>query len=100
MFDQTLFVIPLTRFSSDGGNVTAAVSRQTDEERLPGGLDAHAARTRSLLRHHTAARHYRSLAPYVRPFRRLAQRWQEDRLLRGLKTMEAVLRWAEARDLR
>jgi 2-polyprenyl-3-methyl-5-hydroxy-6-metoxy-1,4-benzoquinol methylase len=83
------------RFSSDGGNVTAAFRRQTDEERLPAGLDVQAAATRSVLRSHTAARHYLSPAPYVRPFRRLAQRWREDRLVRRLKTMEAVLQWVE-----
>lgn len=83
------------RFSGDGGNVTAVFRRETDEERLPSGLDVHAARTRTVLQRHTTARHYLSQAPYIRPFGRLAQRWREDRLLRRLKTIEAVLRWAE-----
>lgn len=84
-----------TRFSSDGGNLTAVFRRETDEEQLPSGLHVHAARTKTILLRHTTTRHYLSPAPYVRPFGRLAQRWREDRLLRRLRTTEAVIRWAE-----
>ena len=84
-----------TEFSDDGGNVTCLFRRGSDEARTPAGLEASAARTRDTLQRHTTARHYLSGTPYMRVFRRLGRRWQEDRLLRRLGTVDAVLVWAE-----
>jgi 2-polyprenyl-3-methyl-5-hydroxy-6-metoxy-1,4-benzoquinol methylase len=96
-----------TTYSDDGGNVTCVFRRESDEERssgIPGdreerrpeGLAGSRARTRSILQAHTALRHYLSPTPYRRAIGRLARRWREDRLLRRLGTLEAVLRWALA----
>ena len=83
-----------TYFSDDGGNVTCVFRRQSDHEHPPAGLEASAARTRAILRDHTAGRHYLSPIPYRRAARRLARRWREDRLLRRFRTVEDLLRWA------
>jgi hypothetical protein len=86
-----------TTYSDDGGNVTCVFRRESDSGgRLPEGLAAARARTRSILEGHTALRHYLSPTPYRRATGRLARRWREDRLLRRLGTLESVLRWALA----
>jgi len=51
-------------------------------------------RTRDVLRRHTALRHYLRATPYARVVERLARRWREDRLLRELPTVDAVIAWA------
>lgn len=81
-----------TWFSPDGGNLVAVFRRRDDQERSPSGLEAQAARTLAILRGHTAVRHYLRPGPYVRPFRRLRQRWRENRLIRRFPTVEAAVR--------
>lgn len=83
-----------TYYSDDGGNVTCLFRRQGDHERPPAGLEASSARTRAVLETHTAARHYLSPTPYRRAAARLRRRWTEDRLLRRLRTVDEILRWA------
>ncbi len=80
--------------SDDGGNVTCVFRREDDAERRPAGLEAQAARTRTILDGHTSARHYLSLTPYRRTIQRLGRRLREDRLLWRLRTVDAVLGWA------
>jgi len=83
-----------TFYSHDGGNVTCWFRRQDDEERRPAGLEAQAARTRAILATHTSLRHYLSATPYRRTLDRLRRRLHEDHLLRRLKSVDDVLRWA------
>jgi SAM-dependent methyltransferase len=84
-----------TYYSGDGGNVTCVFRRQTDQEHAPtAAMERSAARTRSILSSHTPVRHYVSPTPYRRALGRLRRRWQEDRLLRRLKTVDDVLEWA------
>jgi SAM-dependent methyltransferase len=83
-----------TFLSEDGGNVSCIFRRDSDDARLPSGLQPAAARTRAILRNHTALRHYASPVPYARAVRRLRRRWQEDRLLRRFRTIDDLLRWA------
>ncbi len=80
--------------SPDGGNVTCVFRRDADEERRPAGLEGHAVRTRALLRAHTSVGHYLSPIPYLRAIARLRRRCSEDRLLRRLKTVQDIIRWA------
>ena len=87
-----------TYYSADGGNVTCVFRRQTDQPHPPTpALAAPAARLRSILASHTPVRHYLSPTPYRRALGRLRRRWQEDRLLRRLKTVDDVLEWAADR---
>jgi SAM-dependent methyltransferase len=83
-----------TLSSEDGGNVIAVFRRDTDAPRRPEGLQHRAAEVRSTLKAHTSLRHYLSATPYRRAAARLQRRWREDRLLRRLKTVDDVLRWA------
>jgi SAM-dependent methyltransferase len=83
-----------TYYSDDGGNVTCVFRRQADQEHPPGALEIPAARTRTVLTSHTPVRHYLSPTPYRRALDRLRRRWREDRLLKRLKTVDDVLRWA------
>jgi SAM-dependent methyltransferase len=85
-----------TLYSEDGGNVTAVFRRDTDAERRPAGLEPLAASVRGVLKTHTSLHHYLSSTPYRRAARRLQRRLREDRLLRRLKTVDDVLRWARA----
>jgi 2-polyprenyl-3-methyl-5-hydroxy-6-metoxy-1,4-benzoquinol methylase len=85
-----------TRYTSDRGNVICVFQRDGDGRRPPAGLHAEAASTLAALRSHTAPRHYLSRVPYLRAAGRLRQRLAEDRLLRGIKTVEDALRWADS----
>ena len=80
--------------SPDGGNVTCVFRRVNDECRSIDALPASADDVRRVLRSHTATRHYLSAVPYRRAAARLARRWREDRDLRRLRTMDAILAWA------
>jgi SAM-dependent methyltransferase len=86
-----------TYHSEDGGNVTCLFRRQTDQRHLPTAMEEPAARTRSVLASHTPIRHYLSPTPYRRVISRIRRRWDEDRLLRRLKTVDDVLLWAADR---
>ena len=84
-----------THYSADGGNVTCVFRRQTGQEHPPtAAMSTSAARTRAILAAHRPAGHYLSPTPYRRALDRLRRRWQEDRLLRRLKTVEDVVAWA------
>jgi 2-polyprenyl-3-methyl-5-hydroxy-6-metoxy-1,4-benzoquinol methylase len=82
-----------TYYSDDGGNVTCVFRRQTDQEHAPPS-EAVAPGTLAILKGHNPVRHYLSPTPYGRAISRLRRRWREDRLLRRLKTVDAVLEWA------
>jgi 2-polyprenyl-3-methyl-5-hydroxy-6-metoxy-1,4-benzoquinol methylase len=82
--------------SGDGGNVTCLFRRGEGGARRVDGLPENVRRTREVLRRHTALRHYLRPTPYARVVDRLARRWREDRLLRKLPTVDAVIAWAAA----
>jgi 2-polyprenyl-3-methyl-5-hydroxy-6-metoxy-1,4-benzoquinol methylase len=88
------FRVVQTGYSDDGGNVTVIFRRGADPPDARAGLEGQADEIRSVLRRHTAWRHYASGTPYRRAFGRLRRRWREDRLLRRLKTVDDVMRWA------
>jgi 2-polyprenyl-3-methyl-5-hydroxy-6-metoxy-1,4-benzoquinol methylase len=85
-----------TAYSEDGGNVVCVFRREDAQPRPVARLES-AGRTREILRSHTAVRHYLGATPYRRAFRRLRQRRIEDRLLRRLRSIEAILEWAAGR---
>ena len=77
--------------SSDGGNITV-VSRKTDaapseSAEVPGNYE----RVASILRRHTAFRHLFGRNPFIRPFRKLATRWEEQRSVRSHRPAKEVL---------
>lgn len=77
--------------SSDGGNITV-ISRKTEatpsgSAEVPGNYE----RVASLLRRHTAFRHLFSRYPFLRPFRKLATRWEEQRSVRAHRPAKEVL---------
>jgi len=84
--------------SDDGGNVTCIFRRLSDQRRETVALPENVERVRRILRTHTSARHYLSTVPYRRALRRLERRWREDRLLRRLLTVDAIVAWAAATD--
>jgi 2-polyprenyl-3-methyl-5-hydroxy-6-metoxy-1,4-benzoquinol methylase len=84
-----------TEYSEDGGNLIAVFRRDSSgRPRTPAGLEPHAERLRSVLRTHSPVRHYLSATPYLRTIARLRRRLAEDRLLRRLKTLDDIVRWA------
>ncbi|HEX5109267.1 MAG TPA: class I SAM-dependent methyltransferase [Vicinamibacterales bacterium] len=86
--------------TSDGGNVTCVFRRGAGEPRAVEGLPENVRGTREVLRRHTALRHYLRATPYARVLDRLARRRRENRLLRKLPSVDAVIAWAAgARDL-
>jgi 2-polyprenyl-3-methyl-5-hydroxy-6-metoxy-1,4-benzoquinol methylase len=84
------------RFSPDSGNVLGVFQRQDDDPRPPAGLEAEAGRTLALLTAHTTVGHYLSAVPFARAAGRLRRRVAENRLLRRLRSMDDVLRWADS----
>jgi len=77
--------------SSDGGNITV-VSRKSDATpsgptEVPGNYE----RVASILRRHTAFRHLFSPYPFIRPFSKLAARWEEQRGVRSHRLAKEVL---------
>jgi SAM-dependent methyltransferase len=81
--------------SPDGGVVTVLFSRLEGEPVAPAPLPETVARLQRVFREHTAVRHFLGATPYRRAAGRLARRWREDRLLRQMPTIEAVLAWAD-----
>jgi 2-polyprenyl-3-methyl-5-hydroxy-6-metoxy-1,4-benzoquinol methylase len=81
--------------SDDGGNVicifqkpSAATSPISGAEaRIPG----HAQEIESLLKNHGTLRHALTLAPYTRPFKKLARQWHEKKVLGSGKSGKALL---------
>jgi hypothetical protein len=64
--------------SSDGGNLTAVFRKsEAPEATGPMGLPGNADRIRRILQGHTMLRHSLSMAPFVRPLRKLRQRASE-----------------------
>ena len=83
-----------TRYSEDGGNVVCVFRRADDTERPAAGLEQDAARTLAAITSHTSVRHYLTRVPYARTAGRLKGHLSENRLLRQLTTVDAVVRWA------
>ena len=79
-------------YSDDGGNITAVFGAGSILAG-PKAFPENVAGMRQLFRRHTSVRHYLSATPYRRAMARLKRRWQEDRLLRRLGTVEAVIDW-------
>jgi len=84
-----------TMHSDDGGNVMCVFGMNASGPRTiaPVSLPDNVARLRQVFRTHRALGHYASLTPYRRALQRLARRRQEDRQLKPLSTVEAVLEW-------
>lgn len=85
-----------TSYSADGGNVICVFRRVDGPVPPPARLTTAAIRTGEILRSHTVVRHYLSATPYRRAVNRLRRRLEEDRLLRRLPTVDAIVRWGEA----
>lgn len=84
-----------TMHSEDGGNVMCvfAVDARGPKGIAPVSLADNVATLRRVFRTHRTLGHYASLTPYRRALHRLALRRREDRELKRLSTMEAVLEW-------
>jgi hypothetical protein len=84
--------------SDDGGNVMCVfgVDPRGPRAIAPVSLPDNVARLRHVFRTHRALGHYASVTPYRRAFQRLARRRREDRQLKLLPTMEAVLEWGRS----
>jgi 2-polyprenyl-3-methyl-5-hydroxy-6-metoxy-1,4-benzoquinol methylase len=78
MAEKTGFKVERSVVSEDGGVITA-VLRKTEGIHEPLIGKSNYERIRSIIDGHTWASHYLSMAPYVRPFRRLARRISENR---------------------
>jgi len=85
-----------TRYTGDRGNVLCVFERRDDEQHPPVGLEAEAARTLAALTSHTPVAHYLSPVPFTRAVGRLRRHLAENRLLRRIKTVDDVLRWADS----
>lgn len=81
--------------SEDGGNVMCVFARGTREPRgvAPVSLPDNVARLREMFRTHTTLGHYATMTPYRRALERLGRRRREDRQLKALPTMDALLKW-------
>jgi len=77
------FEVERTFTSDDAGNITAVLHRSETLAPGPFAQPGNADRIRRILRGHTCWSHLVTAAPYVRPFRRLAQRLAELRSIRG-----------------
>lgn len=84
-----------TLHTSDGGNVMCVFTADArgPRESTAVSLPENVARLRTVFRTHKSLGHYVSLTPYRRAFERLARRRREDRQLKTLPTVEAVLEW-------
>jgi SAM-dependent methyltransferase len=80
-----------TRLSTDGGNVMCTFCVAPVRPAAPVTLPENVARLRTVFRSHTTLRHYSSAVPYARAASRLTRRIREDRLLKRLPTIAAVL---------
>lgn len=85
-----------TAYTGDRGNVICVFERTDDGQRAPGGLESEAARTLAGLGSHTALGHYTSPVPFTRALGRLRRRLAENRLLRRLRSIDDVRRWADS----
>jgi 2-polyprenyl-3-methyl-5-hydroxy-6-metoxy-1,4-benzoquinol methylase len=84
-----------TMHSDDGGNVMCVFEANASGPRAvaPVSLPDNVARLRQVFGTHRALGHYAGLTPYRRALQRLARRRRENRQLKLLPTMEAVLEW-------
>jgi hypothetical protein len=82
-------------YSDDGGNVTGVFGIGTPGPR-PAAFPQNVTAMRALFARHTSFRHYLSATPYRRALGRLQRRWQENRLLRRLRTVDALIEWVAA----
>jgi len=86
--------------SSDGGNLTAVFRNSeapaADHHGIPGNAD----RIRRILQEHTMLRHSLSMAPFVRPLRKAAQRVSEAIGVLGSKTPTDLMDRAIERAIR
>lgn len=84
-----------TLHSDDGGNVMCVFTADARGPRAiaPVSLPGNVAQLRQVFRTHRTFGHYASLTPYRRALQRFARRRHEDRQLKALPTMEAVLEW-------
>jgi 2-polyprenyl-3-methyl-5-hydroxy-6-metoxy-1,4-benzoquinol methylase len=85
------FAVIGSSVSADGGNLT--VISQKREMTPPGSVEipGNCERVSSILRRHTAWRHLFSRHPYLRPFRKLAARLEEQRKVRSHRPAKELL---------
>ena len=81
--------------SADGGNVMCVFAPGTGGPRdvAPVSLPDNVARLRQVFRTHTTLGHYATTTPYRRALERLGRRRREDRQLKTMPTIEALLEW-------
>ena len=84
-----------TRTTPDGGNITGTFARGDGSAVIMPSATA-VAETRAILANSNAWVHYLRLTPYRRAIARLVRRWNENRLLARMRTMEALLTWSES----
>ena len=77
--------------SRDGGNLTVAFRKREIREATTGEIAGNYERVASILRGHTLIRHYSTRHPYVRPLRKAAAFWEEQRSLRSTSSPKALL---------
>jgi 2-polyprenyl-3-methyl-5-hydroxy-6-metoxy-1,4-benzoquinol methylase len=90
---------PIKRWlSEDGGNITCVFRRDSRNDSAPDAMTASGVyeRTRQIIKTHATVRHYLSPTPYRRALQRALRRIREDRLLRQLRTIDAVMKWGES----
>jgi SAM-dependent methyltransferase len=74
---QAGYTVVSSSTSSDGGNVAVIVQKTDATPLVSGEIPGNYERVASTLRCHTAVRHLFSRYPYIRPFRKLADRLEE-----------------------
>ena len=80
-----------TTVSDDGGNVSVIFQKADDVPPVTGEIPGNYERVRDIVRGHTPLKHAFSKFPYIRPFRKLAQRLDEARAIKNESAPKAIL---------
>jgi 2-polyprenyl-3-methyl-5-hydroxy-6-metoxy-1,4-benzoquinol methylase len=89
-----------TTVSDDGGNVSVIYQKADDVPPVTGEIPGNYERVRAIVRGHTALKHAFSKYPYIRPFRKIAQRLDERRAISQETSPKAILEGIVARSLK
>ena len=73
------FSVSKTFVSRDGGNLTVVFQKTAERPAFTGEIPGNWQRVSNIVTRHTALRHLFKADPYLRPFRKLALRWEEKR---------------------
>ena len=88
---QAGFEVVRTFTSADGGNVTAVLRKTDAPPTTAPSLPGNANHIRGIIQAHTQLRHCLSVAPFIRPLRKLQQRVSETIGLLGKKTPKELM---------